>query len=250
MNTSNFWDSKLDLLLNDINDYLKTQRGPHYAAFDADGTCWFNDVGREVFLHQCENIYKKKWTWDDYAKRELKDVEEALWWMAEINEGREPHSVIQDALDCMTTRKDLKLIPSTKKLISFLQEKNVEVYMVTASVSWSVVPAAKELGIEKSHILGVETEIDKNGLITTNRVKPLTWTKGKADAIIEATKGKSPILCGGNSISDIHLLNTSSKFKMGVRSVDPGNSLFDRENEMMSMCEKNKWIHFDYNEEA
>lgn len=249
MNTSNFWESPLDKLLNEIKDYLASHEGPHYAAFDADGTCWFNDVGREVFLHQCQNVYKGRWTWDDYAKREAEDVEEALWWMAEINQGRKPEDVIQDALDTMHERKSLKLIPSTKKLISFLKEHGVEVYIVTASVAWSVVPAAAEIGIDRAHVLGVETETDKNGLITLNRHIPLTWTHGKAEAILKATNGRAPMLCGGNSISDIYLLDTSCKFKMGIRSVDPDESLFDRENELMALCSERGWPHFDYHQE-
>ncbi len=248
MNTANFWEAPLDKLLNEIENYLNTQSGPQYAAFDADGTCWFNDVGREVFLHQCQNIYKGKWTWDDYVKRELANVEEALWWMAEINAGRRPEDVIQDAKDTMLARKSLKLIPSTKKLIQFLQERSVEVYMVTASVAWSVVPAAAEIGIDREHILGVETKVDSKGLITKERHIPLTWTHGKAEAILKATKGRAPMLCGGNSISDIYLLDTSCKFKMGIRSVDPDESLFDRENELMALCKQRNWPHFDYHQ--
>jgi 2-hydroxy-3-keto-5-methylthiopentenyl-1-phosphate phosphatase len=248
MKTTNFWEPSLDQFLNEIDDYLSKQTGPQYAAFDADGTCWFNDVGREVFLHQCQTVYKGKWTWDDYAKREIENVEDALWWMAEINVGRRPEDVIQDAENTKVARKSLKLIPSTKKLISFLKERSVEVYIVTASVAWSIVPAAAELGIDRDHILGVETEIDKNGLITTNRHIPLTWTHGKAEAILKATKGRAPMLCGGNSISDIYLLDTSCKFKMGIRSVDPEESLFDRENELMELCQHRNWPHFDYHE--
>ncbi len=246
MNTSDFWKKPLNTFLNEIEDYLSKQTGTQYAAFDADGTCWFNDVGREVYLHQCQNVYKGKWTWDDYARRELENVEEALWWMAEINAGRRPSDVIRDAKDTMLARKSLSLIPSTKKLISFLKEKKVEVYIVTASVGWTIVPAASEIGIDPDHILGVETEVDKNGLITTNRHIPLTWTHGKAEAILKATNGRAPMLCGGNSISDIYLLDTSCQFKMGIRSVDPEESLFDRENELLAVCKERGWVHFDY----
>lgn len=246
---SNFWEPQLNKLLEELEAHLETCSGTQYAAFDADGTCWFNDVGREVFLHQCQNIYKGLWTWDDYVKREVEDVENALWWMAEINAGRTPEEVIQDAIDTANTRKSLQLVPSTQKLISFLKEKKVEVYIVTASVAWAVVPAALELGIERSHILGVETALDLQGKITTNRHIPLTWTHGKAEAILKTTKGQAPILCSGNSISDLPLLETSSKFKIGLRSADPDESLFDRENELMALCHEKNWYHFDYIED-
>lgn len=246
INMTNFWEENLDKLLKDIDAHLATCKGTQYAAFDADGTCWFNDVGREVFLHQCENIYKGVWTWDDYAKRELENVEEALWWMAEINSGRSPEEVIKDAEAAKLAKKTLTLIPSTKKLIAFLQDRGVEVYIVTASVGWSIVPAAAEIGIDRAHILGVETALDENGKITTHRHIPLTWTHGKADAILKATNGVAPILCSGNSISDLNLLNTSSKFKVGLRSAHPTEHLFLRENELMALCSQENWPHFDY----
>ena len=243
-----FWTSPLNQLLHNIETYLGQHKSttPHIAAFDADGTCWFNNVGRDYFVHQCHGIFKNQYTWQDYLDREAENVEEALWWLAEVNQGRTTEDLIQEATEALDCKSPIKLIPSTQKLIQQLLQWKVKVYIVTASVKWSVIPATRQLGIPDKQVLGVTTEITPDGRLSQKRLKPLTWTSGKPQALLQNTQGIAPFLCMGNSITDLQLLQSATHFKGGIRTTDPSNSLSRSETQLMDICHKNHWIHFDY----
>lgn len=246
MKTNDFWVQPLNQLLEEIQTYISTNPGPHVAAFDADGTCWFNDVGRDFFMHQCDNIYKDIYTWQDYLNRELEDIEEALWWLAEVNNGRHTEDVVQEAAEALEQRNKIEFIPHTEILIQKLIEWGVEVYVVTASFKYAVIPATRMLGIKDENVLGVTTITDEKGHLGEDRFHPLTWTHGKAHALLEDTKGVHPFLCGGNSISDLKLLEASTQFKMGIRSAEVSEALSAKETLLMEKCLEEGWYHFDY----
>lgn len=247
MSQTNFWESRTQQLLDEIKSYLKTHKGPAIAAFDADGTCWFNDVGRDFFLYQCENIFKDQWTWEDYATREKVSVEDSLWWLAEINAQQSKINLLKQAEEALRSPdRPLEIIPSQKILIDFLHSQGVEVYIVTASVKWSVVPAALKLGIDADHVLGVTTLLDEQSLFTPQRFEPITWREGKPKALLQATKNVAPFLCSGNTISDHPLLLSSSQFKISINSVDTKDSIYESEQKLKNISTQSSWLHFDY----
>ncbi|MCO5112628.1 MAG: HAD family hydrolase [Bdellovibrionaceae bacterium] len=247
MNTTHFWQNQTSQLIQDIETFLnKNPRGKKVAAFDADGTCWFNDVGRDFYLYQCENIFKNVWQWSDYTDREKKDVGESLWWLAEINHGATVQNLIRQAQEALIQKGPLQIVPSVQQLIRFLLAKGVEVFIVTASVKWSVVPAARELGINEDHVLGVTTLLDLEQRLTLERYLPITWREGKPEALLNATDGVAPFLCGGNTISDLPLLESATDFRVSVNSVDQKDSIFESEQQLKRISLERQWFHFDY----
>lgn len=246
MNKNHFWESKIQNLIREIDQHLdQNPNGSKVAAFDADGTCWFNDVGRDFYLHQCQTVFKDIWKWQDYEEREKISVGDSLWWLAEINQTVPVSHLISQAKDALA-KNGLQIIPSQKILIDHLLKKGVEVYIVTASVRWSVVPAAAELGIDLDHVLGVSTVLDSKECLTSERHEPITWREGKPLALDIATKGIKPFLCSGNTISDKPLIEASTHFKVSINSVDEQDTIFASEQQLRDIANSLSWWHFDY----
>jgi len=121
-----------------------------------------------------------------------------------------------------------------------LLEHRVQVFIVTASIKWAVEPGARALGLKDENVIGVETAL-KNGLITTEKVLPITYRQGKVEALLQKTGGIRPFLASGNSTGDIELLQSASHIRLAVSAASRDDKLFKTENELQQIAEKNSW---------
>lgn len=236
-----------EVLKKNILSALEDPKTERIAAFDADGTCWFSDVGRDFFDYQIETGFfpnGKTYSWEDYQKVEDQDITLGLQWLAQIlkgfslNEVREFGKAYQKSV-----RPDY--IAHQKEIIEFLHAQEVEVYIVTASVKWSVEAAAEELGIKPSHIIGVETLVE-NGKITDQLTGPLTWREGKVEALLEKTNGKMPFFANGNTMSDIFMLREASHIKQVIHSAGKESSIYTGENAALKEAKEKNWHYADF----
>lgn len=231
-------------LKNRIENARKTVSGPAVAAFDADGTCWFSDVGRDFFDHQVKQAFfpsEKVYQWTDYEALEAKDINLGLAWMAQILAGFSLDKVRSFAEKCINWSIP-NYIEHQKEVIALLNKLDVDVYIVTASVKWSVEPAAEVMGIKSENVIGVETSI-KDGLITDELSGPVTWREGKVDALLKATGGVNPFFVSGNTMSDVPLLHSSTALRSLMHSAKDGEDLFNTENQALELAKEQDW-HF------
>ncbi len=205
-------------LITDNVEKAITKPGPHYAAFDADGTLWDNDAGNAFFNYEIENklvpLPDDPWKYVYSLKDE--DPRKAFLWLAQIHKGL-PLETVQKWAEESHLERSINYFPAIKKLIEYLKSKNVEVYVVTASVKWAVEPCVKKLGIPPSHVLGVQTVV-QNGIITDIQDGPVTYREGKSEALLEKTKNIPPILSCGNTMGDYWLLDMATDIKLSVRT--------------------------------
>src|SRR5690606_26732338 len=120
------------------------------AAFDADGTLWDTDMGENFFQYQIDHncIELPEDPWKHYDNLKEKSHPEAYLWLAQVLEGQPIEKVRKWAKESLKTYQNGVPIFSWKRdLISFLQSHKVDVYIVTASITWAVEPAAELLGI-------------------------------------------------------------------------------------------------------
>jgi hypothetical protein len=65
--------------------------GPHYAAFDADGTLWNSDLGEQFFQYQIDHCQlqsiKNRDPWHYYESTKSVDPVKAYLWLAQISKG-------------------------------------------------------------------------------------------------------------------------------------------------------------------
>ncbi|MGH1467946.1 MAG: HAD family hydrolase [Bdellovibrionales bacterium] len=235
-----------NLIKKNIETALQDSTANPIAAFDADGTCWFSDVGRDFFQHQIDKNFfvNESYTWDDYQREEDKDVKLGLFWLAEILAGFSLEE-IRAFGEAYTKEVRPSFVEHQKEIIKFLIEKNVQVYIVTASVKWTVEAAALELGIPRENVIGVQTEIE-DGIITKKQKGYLSWHEGKVDALLDHTNGKKPFFASGNTTSDIPLMKTSTHLRQVVRSVGPDSEIFSGESKALAVAKEHGWHYLDF----
>lgn len=201
-----------------IESALLSSPGPHYAAFDADGTLWDTDVGERFFRHQIQHSDLPNLPpdpWQHYYDLKEVDYKAACLWLAQINAGQSEDQVRRWAHAAASD--PLPVFPPVQRLIAFLLERNVQVKIVTASVQWAVEPAVHHVGVHPQHVIGIRTKIS-DGIITAEPEHPVTWREGKREALLHSTAGIPPLLCAGNSTGDLHLLETATHVALAIRS--------------------------------
>lgn len=246
MNYKNFPDDYWQQIEKTIQT-LKDEKKPLVAAFDADGTLWDIDLGENFFQHQIDNkqVPLPDDPWNHYLtlKKKNNDPCDAYVWLAQINAGKSISQVKDWSQQAFNSIQPPPIFAEQKKLIDLLKQHAVKIYIVTASIKWAVEPGARALGLADENVIGVETNIS-NGLVTDEKILPITFRQGKVDALLAKTGGVLPFLCAGNSIGDYELLLCSSHIKLAVSAASRDDKLFKSENDLQTMAiEKNWWRH-------
>ncbi|MEC9283086.1 MAG: haloacid dehalogenase-like hydrolase [Bdellovibrionota bacterium] len=229
-----------------IKDFRNKTDSPLVAAFDADGTIWDTDVADIAFDYHIEN-------WDlnlpenplqHYAKLKENKPVAAYLWLAQILKGRKLEDVLSKNKEAFESWEKengkIPVFPAQKQLIQFFQENGIEVFIVTASVKWSVHYGANMVNVPEDHILGVKTKIE-NGFITDEQDGPVTYRPGKAEAIKEKTEGKELIFCAGNTIGDYELLKCSKGISLAVRAANSSEELYETEEQLHQLAKEHNW---------
>jgi phosphoserine phosphatase len=247
--SESFWQTLKTEILRAKDEHQKTFPGALLsAAFDADGTLWDCDIGESFFDYQVKNCklpnlkMTSEQAWAHYDKWKIVDPAGAYLWLAQINKGV-PYSQVQKwAQEAVSQRKNgLPVFDCQKRLVEFLKENNFEIFVVTASVRWAVIPAAAELGILDHQVLGVQTRIDEN-VVTDEQFGPMTWREGKSEAILAINGGAPPVLAAGNTTGDTSLLKTASHIRLAVSSRSNAGDLEKSEQALQVLAEQNMWL--------
>lgn len=239
---SEFWD----LLSKGLAEEKKTNPRP-VAAFDADGTLWDTDLGESFFKWQIANSNLPNLPedpWRHYRDwKESGDPRPAYLWLAQINKGQTLAQVRDWAEKAVRDSEPLPIFPEKKKLIQWLLEHGVEVYIVTASIKWAVEPGALRLGLQHEHVLGIRTKIE-NGIVTDVQDGVITYREGKAEAIFAHTGGRAPFFAAGNTMGDYALLKSATQLALASGAAPKGHELFETEENLRQKArEHGWWIH-------
>lgn len=238
----------LDEIKTHIDASLKNATDP-VAGFDADGTLWKADVGEVLLRYVIKNdlidAIKGK-PFDFFSDMYRKDKVKALSWVTQIYQNIPEEEVLHWSEKGLE-EEPIEPIPFVKEIIDFLQSRGVAVYLVTASLKWSAIPAASKLyGIRPEHVIGNQTRI-KEGVISNELIQPLSLQKGKVERFFEATK-KTPFFCAGNSMDDLPLIKMASHIKLAIKTSTKNDDLFETENTLQGIAKSSRW--FFWNEES
>ncbi|GIL18176.1 MAG: hypothetical protein BroJett040_19270 [Oligoflexia bacterium] len=219
------------------------------AAFDADGTLWDTDLGEGFFQYQIQKNLLPGLPpnpWRHYRDmKESGDPRPAYLWLAQINKGLHLTQIQKWARDYLQSLHPLPLFAAQQDLIQLLHDNQVDIYIVTASIKWSVEPGAQLYNIPSENVLGVRTKVE-NGIITETQEGEITYREGKFHALLTATGGRKPFLCAGNTFGDIALLDGATKISLAVGATKPGNELFQAEEKLRAEAFKRNWIVHEF----
>jgi len=218
---------------------------PYYAAFDADGTLWSEDAGETFFKYQIAHCQLKglpKDPWKHYHDLKEIDPPASCLWLAQINRGQSLEQVREWAQECYAPLKSSwPIYQSQKRLIEFLKQEGVQVFIVTASIKWAVEPLAELLGLDHHSVLGIEVT-EEDDLLTAEGVYPLPYGDGKPKSLLKHVNSVNPIFAAGNTYSDSYLVKTATHAKLACMSAKPGEGNHETEEKMKELALSRQWL--------
>jgi HAD superfamily phosphoserine phosphatase-like hydrolase len=246
MKYKDFSDEQWKQIQTALDEVLKEDSNP-VAAFDADGTLWDIDLGETFFHFQIDHklVSLPPSPWEYYESTKSKNPETAYLWLAQICEHQKLEVIRQWAEEAINEHPPLPIFNPQKKLIELFLSKGVQIFIVTASVKWAVEPGARRLGLPIKNVLGVETSVE-NGIVTNQQNGVITYRQGKVEALMQATKGKKPFFCSGNTMGDYQLLLAATHLSMAVSAASRDDKLFKTECELQENAKKLNWLYHHF----
>ena len=229
-------------LLSQLKDQID-QRPPerNLAAFDADGTLWPEDAN-DILLHY--EIKKGLRDFKDLLTPYYQSGAHRHKLCALFAQRQAGFSLKEFKFHCREALKDNPLhpFPFQKKLLGYLKQQGFTNYIVTASMKWLVEIAVElyELPIDK--VLGVETELEE-GTVSSKIIEPAPVPGAKGQVLLKSSQGESCFLAGGNTLSDIPLLEIA-EVSFVVHSALPDSAFFSAEEKLKERAVKNNWNVF------
>jgi HAD superfamily phosphoserine phosphatase-like hydrolase len=217
--------------------------GRAVAAFDADGTLWDTDLGELLFAYQIRErtvpLPPDPWGHYEWLKKNVNNAA-AYLWLAQINKDVPLAQVREWAEAAVAEADPLPVYPEIPKILEKLKSLGVEIYIVTASITWAVEPGARRLGLSEAQVLGIETEVE-NGIVTSRQKGVITYREGKAEALLRHTGGVRPYFCAGNTEGDKWLLECATDLRLVMSSAPEGHKNHPTEMVMLKLAGERQW---------
>lgn len=167
----------------------------------------------------------KDFVWKEYSSIKEKDgLEKAYRWSSFIFSGWKPKKIRLFAKKVwkaeLKRTDELSVSPYQEMIefISFLQEHNWKVFIITASPEEVIQEVSSQFFIPEENVIGMKPVI-KDGISTSEILEPYTYGEGKVAALREII-GTNADLSFGDSENDLPLLKSAKRF--GVL-IDRGN---------------------------
>jgi len=236
---------RLQTLLDDLE--RKRPQGRAVAAFDADGTLWNTDMGEAFFDYQIQHklvpLPKDPWGHYNHLKDSVSHTV-AYLWLAQILKDV-PLTQVREWAQSSFSAKPVPVFDEVWKILEKLKQLQVEVYIVTASITWAVEPGARHLGLAADHVIGIETEVS-NGIVTERPKGVITYREGKSQALLARTGGVAPYFAAGNTEGDRWLLEGSSDLRLVMSSAPENTENFPTEQTMLRLASERGWHSHRY----
>jgi phosphoserine phosphatase len=181
-------------------------------AFDADGTLWREDIG-EAFLRHLVllGLVRHPSGRDPYAvyeERVAQDKATGYAYAAQLQAGLRRDEVARVAAAFAPGWVAPRLIGSTQALVSLLLEVGLAPAVISASALEIVVAAAPLAGIPAGRCAAM-TLRTRDGLLTEELVPPLTYARGKVEALDHLGLRPLALAAGDSLTGDLALLEAA-----------------------------------------
>jgi phosphoserine phosphatase len=183
------------------------------AAFDADGTLWRDDVGEAFLQHLCERGWVKLRGGGDpyleYLTRVERDRATGYAFAAQLQAGLSDDALQEESDRFARAWVPRRLLAATQELLALCSQAGMVCAVVSASPIQIVRAAAPLAGVPAARCLGMTTRVDSGGALTDEIVQPISYARGKVEALVRAGYGAPALGCGDSIFGDLALLEAA-----------------------------------------
>ena len=230
-------------LMNQLKNHLKNiAKKGDFAAFDADGTLWFEDANQILLDYQLAQGLReglREVLDPQYREESLRHKRCQLFAEKQAGLGLpEFRSQCRAAFKA----KPLQLFRFQKELLEYLKQLELRVCIVTSSISYLVEEVVQNLCLPVEKVIGVEPKL-KDGRLSSQLEEPAPLGNRKGEAFLQYSRGKACVLAGGNSSSDLPLLKMAH-IAFVVGSAEPGHENHLGEKNLLTQALDKGWMTF------
>lgn len=182
---------------------------PRVAAFDCDGTLWFDDSGMKFLYWEIEQglipsevVQAIMGRYDEYLAGKVSE-DEMCGEMVQIHRGIEEKKIREFAARFARSNVVPQIFPEMRRLVESLHRRGTDVWAVSSTNNWVIEEAVKSIDIPAQRVLAVCVEIEKG--VATDRLGEMTSGPGKARALKRVLTRPLDVSFG-NSIFDLEML--------------------------------------------
>ena len=182
---------------------------PRVAAFDCDGTLWFDDSGMKFLYWEIEQglipsevVQAIMGRYDEYLAGKVSE-DEMCGEMVQIHRGIEEKKIREFAARFARSNVVPQIFPEMRRLVESLHRRGTDVWAVSSTNNWVIEEAVKSIDIPAQRVLAVRVEIEKG--VATDRLGEMTSGPGKARALKRVLTRPLDVSFG-NSIFDLEML--------------------------------------------
>lgn len=182
---------------------------PQVAAFDCDGTLWFDDSGMKFLYWEIEQgliptevIQAIMRRYEEYLAGKVSE-DEMCGELVQIHRGIEQKKIREFAARFAKSNVVPQIFPEMRRLVESLHRRGTDVWAVSSTNNWVIEEAVKSIDIPAERVLAVRVEIEKG--IATDRLGEMTSGPGKARALKRVLTRPLDVSFG-NSIFDLEML--------------------------------------------
>lgn len=183
------------------------------AAFDADGTLWRDDVGEAFLQHLCARGWVRlpdgRDPYTEYLTRVERDRGTGFAYAAQLQAGLAQAALEEECERFARGFIPRRALPAAQALLSACAEAGLVCWVVSASPLQIVRASVPLVGVPKERCLGMVTRVDGKGIVTDEIVPPITFARGKVEALAGAGLGAPALGCGDSIFGDLALLEAS-----------------------------------------
>jgi len=196
-----------------LSEFLAAAGPATVAAFDADGTLWSRDVGDAFLQHAGQSGFLKAFpkgdaVWTEYQRRMATgDLPYAFELCVTAFEGLTNAEVTAFAEAFVAPAWNAYVFPAMRSLIDGLHRAEADVWVVSASPIWCVVPGAALLGIPGHRVIATQPSV-VDGMVMGTLGAPLPAFDGKVTSLL-ARAHRGAHFAAGNTEYDFALLESA-----------------------------------------
>ena len=182
---------------------------PAIAVFDCDGTLWSGDSGYDFMVWSIEEglVSRNAADWIDsrYRLYRAGSVSELAMCgeMVQIYDGLTENEIRKAAATFFKARFSGRIFPELKSLVSSLQEKNTDIWVVSSTNNWVIEAGVAGFNIPASRVISARVAV--TGGVITSKLVDVPTDEGKARSLVAAGVA-SPDVVFGNSVHDAAML--------------------------------------------